>query len=562
MLARRIDQPRWGRQLVEFLFLLLVLCAACVIVVRLLGTETQGEPQPLWERLLAALLRLAQCVGMIFALLLVVAFVKFVRQLTLNYQLRRLEARRSLLQPLIHDAEMQATLDNLSKISAALHDHEEDIRKDALAAAFTVLREDPSLGANGRFRARLEDVLPEALGFARTLVETPLDAPLLDRITLGAKLGAGSCNKHIAPVTSDPLELARWIEDYRRSEINQEVQVSIGYDTGALPSLEERGRFVSLYLFIATTDLQRFMALMRRPPRDPNAAYGLLIRGDVVDVRYPGQGRGRRLDYVFPLPIRLSTVNLGGLIREMQLLNLGLLLACAADARRVLLPGPAPAWLDWRRQAIARCYRDFERRLVALLRRHDRYRDPDCIHCLAPADHDERVRAFQVFRLEECLYPQYSWVVPLYDADTRWDRLLEPLRAVEAMLLHQGEVPGRDVTRGMYFIQQVRQLGYQTSIAIEELLTAIDPVPQPAGEEDGRAEGRPGAAQLLDPFIDPREEKATRHYLTRVGHAVAQRETWREMLPDPATFRRAAAYYEVTIPPPRFPREVIPEVDS
>ena len=72
----------------------------------------------------------------------------------------------------------------------------------------------------------------------------------------------------------------------------------------------------------------------------------------------------------------------------------------------------------------------------------------------------------------------------------------------------------------------------------------------------------PGAALLLDPFIDPREEKATRHYLTRVGHAVAQRETWRELLPDPATFRRAAAYYQVAIPPPRFPREVIPEVDS
>jgi hypothetical protein len=553
MLARRIGQHRWGRHGPESTLILVAVLAACVLVAHLVGPEQKTDSPPIWERLTGAMMWLIHCGGIFFGLLLILALVNVVRQLAINYRIRRLEARRAVLQSLARNAESQATTAHLVHVLASLNDPDEDVRKEALATAFTLLRRDPDLGMNARLRGRLEQSVPEAIGFTRTLAETPLEAPLLERVTLGAKLGAGSCHKKIADVTSDPQVLARWMEEHRRPEINQEVQVSIGYDTGSLPWLEERGRFVALYLFIATTDLQRFMALMRRPPRDPNAAYGLLIRGDVVVVRYPGQGRGRRLDYVFPLPIRLSTANLGGLIREIQLLNLGLLLASAADAARVLLAGSTPAWLDWRRQAIASCYRDFERRLVKLLRKHDRYRDPEYIHCVCSADHDERVRAFQVYRLEECLYPQYSWVVPLYDADTRWDRLLEPLRAVEAMLLHQGEVPRREVTRGMHFIQKVRRLGYRTAIAIEELLVTSEPI-------DGQVK-EPVPSHALDPFIDPCNEKATRHYLARVGQAIALRETWREQLLDPATFRQAAAYYQVAIEMPAFPREVIPEVD-
>src|SRR5262249_53684298 len=160
--------------------------------------------------------------------------------------------------------------------------------------------------------------------------------------------------------------------------------------------------------------------LVRRPPRDPNAAYGLVIRGDVVEVRYPGQVRGHRLDYVFPLPTRLSTSNLAALFRDLQLINLGLLTACADDAARVLLGGDV-GWLDARRRAVAAHYRAFERRFVALLRRYDRCREPEAIHPLVASDHAERVRAFHLYRLEESLYPQYGWVVPLYDPDTRWD---------------------------------------------------------------------------------------------------------------------------------------------
>src|SRR5262249_28085247 len=157
--------------------------------------------------------------------------------------------------------------------------------------------------------------------------------------------------------SSDPAALVEWIGRHRKPEgekaANPEVQISIGYDTGSLPWLEERARFLALYTYIVTTDLQRFQALVHRPSRDPNAAYGLVIRGDVLEARFPGQARGHRLDFVFPLPVRLSAANLTGLIRQLQVLNLGLLIACAEEAARVLLPEEPPAWLDDRCQAVA-----------------------------------------------------------------------------------------------------------------------------------------------------------------------------------------------------------------
>src|SRR5262249_17514992 len=143
--------------------------------------------------------------------------------------------------------------------------------------------------------------------------------PLPELVTLGAKVGAGTAEKRIAPATSDPSCLARWLHGERDASRVQEVQISIGYDTGPLPAEAERGKFLALYLFIASTDLKRFQALTRKPPRDPNAAHGLLIRGDRVEVHYPGQANGRRLDYVFPLP-EMSEKNLAEFLRQVQLL--------------------------------------------------------------------------------------------------------------------------------------------------------------------------------------------------------------------------------------------------
>jgi len=514
----------------DYLLMLAMMLVVCVAVVRILTPDQASDPRPLWERLVSSLWGLLQCFGLCVGACFLLILLETIKQTAARYQLRRLERRRERLEPLAHDARGHATAAELGRVARFIGDGNAFLRTHALGAAFAILRNNPSL-ANSPLRPSFERALCDEFGFARTLAETPLDEPLLPRVTLGAKLGAGSADKRLAPPTSDPDELAAWIEKHRREHDNPEVQISIGYDTGSLPCLRERSRFVALSLFVATTDLQKFQALVRRPPRDPNAAYGLVIRGDVVEVRYPGQVRGHRLDYVFPLPTRLSTANLAALFRDLQLINLGLLTACADDAARALLGGDAP-WLDARRRAVAAHYRAFERSFVALLRRYDRCRDADSIHPLVASDHAERVRAFQLYRLEESLYPQYGWVVPLYDPDTRWDRLLDPLRAVEGMLLHQGEAEG-GLTRGAEFVRAVRMLGYESARAIEAALASERPtIP----------------AVPPDPFLDPAEEAATRHYLERVRAAVESGEAWPEDVPDPETFRRAAEYYRIESP--------------
>lgn len=171
------------------------------------------------------------------------------------------------------------------------------------------------------------------------------------------------------------------------------------------------------------------------------------------------------------------------------------------------------------------------RRFVAWLRQHDAFRDPEMIYPLDASDHRERQEAFRHFRLEECLYPQFPWVVPLYGEDESWDRLLPALRAVEGMMLHQGPVEGESLTRGASFIRGLRLLGWQTASAIDEALQD----PEPAAP----------AAVLLDPFIDAESEPATRHYLRAVAKGIQSGRVTAEALPDAATFRSASAYYRV-----------------
>jgi hypothetical protein len=567
MTRRPVARFPAGRFSHDFIIMVLMMIVVCIAVTSFLAPDPGSEPRPLWERITAGLLGLLQCFGVGIGLFVILASLEVIKSTAWRYHQRRVETRKGRLEPLVRDAQGRATPGNLALALRLLGDPDPTVRRHAFAAAFALLRARPELSSDpgsdprslwertagrlawsGRGAAPISAVERALLGepgFAHTLAETPPDTGLLERVTLGAKLGAGTADKRLAPPTSDSGLLARWVETHRRDQDNVEIQVSVGYDTGALPFLAERGRFVALYVFIATTDLQRFMALERRPARDPNAAYGLLIRGDVVEVRFSGQARGHRLDYVFPLPSRLSTANLAGLFRDLQLLNLGLLIACAEDSWRVLVPGATPTWLDARRQALAWQYRLFERRLVAILRRHDAFRDPQSIHPLVPADHEERIRAFGEYRLEECLYPQYSWVVPLYDCDTRWDRLLPPLRGVEGMLLHQGASEDGERTRGAAFVHEVRRLGYESARALEDVMTAPEPPTLPALPPD--------------PFLDAAQEDANRHYLRRVNQALAKGQAWPEDVPDPVTFRRATAYYSVTA---EGPSANPPEMDS
>jgi hypothetical protein len=491
-----------------------------------------------------------QCLGVGFGLLCLLTIWDLIKRKAAQYHYRRVEHKLARLEPLVRDSQSHATPTDLAQVIKLLYDGNDTVRQQALNAGFALLRAGPHLPISTDTRQAFLHALLLSPGFARALIESGPQDDLLNWVTLGAKLGAGTSEKRLAPVTSDPVELARWVQEHRRDELNPEIQVSIGYDTGPMPYLMERSRFVALYLYISTTDLKRFQALLRRPPRDPNAAYGLVIRGDVVEVKAPGQARGHRLDYVFPFPVRLSEANLAGLFREIQLLNLGLLVTSVADTCRVLLGGQSPSWLDERRRTISRWYSDFEQQLVALLRCHDAFRDPTQIHRLVACDHGERVRSLSIYRLEECLYPYYSWVVPLYDPDTRWERLLSPLRGIEAMLLHQGEVEGREVTRGVDFIQQVRRLGYETAARIEQTLK-------------GELAAPPAGSAPLDPFIDAAHQEATVWYLNQVTQALTRREVGLESVPDPSTFRHAVRYYQIEASTSRavvHPSE--PEVES
>lgn len=525
----RGDRSRGGRCYHEYPMMLVLLLIACLAALRLLAAE-QPATRPLWDRVGAAALGLLQCFGLVVGASILLVSLEFAKQTAARFRQRRVEGKQARLLPLLHSAADSASPETLRQVVRLLGDADPGVRQHALAAAYCLLRSAPQLERSPACRTALEVALLLEPGFARTLHEADPSTPLPELVTLGAKIGAGSAEKRIAPVTSDPAALANWVHQHRDPERWQELQVSIGYDTGSLPYLAERGRFLALFVFIASTDLKRFQALAHRPTRDPNAAFGLLIRGDVVEVRYPGQARGRRLDYVFPLPATLSPASLGEFVRGLQVLNLGMLLACVEDTWRTLLPGAPPSWLGPRARAAARVYRGFERQLVSLLRQHDRYRDPRLIHPLVPADHAERAHAFRTYRLEECLYPQYGWVVPLYSTDDRWARLLPPLRAVEAMMLHQGEVEGRSATRGLDFIQKVRLLGYRTVAALDDALVAEDPPETPALPPD--------------PFLGG-DEQADTDYLRAAGGAIWAGRAVPEDLPDPATFRKAAVYYHV-----------------
>jgi hypothetical protein len=519
--------------------MLVLLIVACIVAVRWL-IPNKPETRPAWDRVVDGAVGLLECFGLVIGLSILLASVEFAKRTFARYQQQRIETKLSRLRPVLQNAEEQASAANLRRALRLLGDADPGVRQHALAASYCLRRADPSLTrAAAGYRAALEQALLLEPGFAHTIRECPT-ASLVELVTLGGKIGAGSAEKRISPVTSDAAVLARWMQDHRSGSKLQEIQVSIGYDCSTLPYLSERGKFIALYLYIVSTDLKRFQALMRRPARDPNAAFGLLIRGDVVEVRYPGQCRGRRLDYVFPMP-RMSTHSLAEFLRGVQLLNLGLLLATIEDTCKPLFGEVSPTWLTPHMHALACVYRGFERGLVKLLRQHDSHRDPGQIHRLDPCDHAERVRAFLTYRLEECLYPLYNWVVPLYGLDASWERLLPALRAVEAMMLHQGEVAGKRITRGLDFIHKTRLLGYQTVTSLAEVLEVPEPEKGPVG------------IVPPDPFIDAADEEATIHYLRRLSEVIAAGQGCAEEVPDPSTFRKAVAYYRID--PPAVPLE-------
>ncbi|MBY0229424.1 MAG: hypothetical protein K2W96_09110 [Gemmataceae bacterium] len=505
-------RPRPGRQSFEPVVLLALLVFLSIASARYYFRDGR----PFGQQALSALLGAAQCLGVFLGLLVLLASVEMLKQSAARYRVRGVARRISWLEPWRRDGRSPASPPDADRLALLLGDADESIRRHALEAAFCLLRAQPGL-ATPKLRQSLADALAFEPGFAQALLAARGE-PLLPWVTLGAKLGAGTSAKRLAPPTNDPAELARWAMANRDPDRVEEIQVSVGYDTGSLPGLEGRARFLGLWLFIASTELHRFQALQRRPRRDPNAAFGLVIRGDLVEVRHPGQARGHRLDYVFPLP-SLDGPRLAALFARIQLLNLGLLAACADDTVRAYFPGE-PGWGE---RPAAEAWRRFERRLVGLLRKYDRHRADARLHPLDPDDDEERHAALREYGLDEALYPHYRWVVPLYGYDTSWEKLLGPLRAAEAMMLHQGD-GGEGRTVGAELVREARELG---EAAAEEIALGAEGAPVPP-----------------DPFLD-QDEEASRRYIRRVREAMERGEATLEELPAPGTFLKAEAYYGV-----------------
>jgi len=442
--------------------------------------------------------------------------------------------------------------ENITRLLALLESENTDVR-NAMFELFSLLIQKES-----SFRERLapyesfiENVLSNRYGILETLKEWPASHSLEEAVTLGAKLNYSIPLKVILRGTMTDLgDLASWIKSNREDGSPQEVQISVGYDTGDMPPQEDRGKFISLYLFMATTDLAAFQALKSRPDRVSSAAYGLLIRGDVVEVVYPGQEQGKRLDYIFNLSPKMTEEDLVEWLRHIRLLNLGLLLASALEAYAVFFPNEQPAWMTDKVLAIAEAYRDFEKDLVRLLRSYDARRDPEKIYELKSAvneeeanrkkeQHRQRQAAFEKHRLEDVLYPEFRWVVPLYSNDNQWDRLLPALRGVEGMMLRQGpgkvgkDRSGNEVfkTVGRSFIDDVRVLGYASAERIEKILQADSVEASPSNPRD--------------PFIDSEDEEATIYYLKKMVDAVSRGKISAFNLLNVDTFQRALEWYEV-----------------
>jgi hypothetical protein len=506
-------------------------CIAAIHLTRVVATDNpEGKWADGWKGPLRVLVQVLVCLIAFGLLFNARELFSILRDLHAQFRLQR---KLNWLTRLLRNSNGLATEGNLHRVLQHFKGGDSwTLQRHAMGAIYCLIRANPRLAHTRQSRATVERIIHTEPGFARTLCEVGRDCDLLHLVTLGAKIGAGTVEKRIAPVTSDPACLARWISTHRNPRRFQELQIAVGYDTGNLPYLEERAKFLALYLFVTSTDLGRFQALARKPTRDPNAAYGLLIRGDRIEVKFPGQQPGRRLDFVFPCPREMSRENLAHFLRGIQLFNLGLLLACVEDTCQVFFPGEPLPWFTLPMRRVADAYRHFERSLVALLRQHDAFRDPGMIYCLDPTDHAERVDAFLKYRLEECLYPTHPWIVPLYAEDTCWDPLVTSLRGIEGIMLHQGQVPGKTCTRGLDFIHKVRLMGYDTVLALEEALA------NPSTEE-------PSGERILDPFISPTADReATLDYLMRMQQAIAAGQIGIEQLPDPAGFTRTVDYFE------------------
>ncbi len=428
-------------------------------------------------------------------------------------------------------------ISDLSSILDSLKDKDPKIREEALITLNDLVITNPSLRNLEVYKAEKEtvkDTLLSYLNFIKPVIETP--RALIDKlVTLEVGIVSLDGQKETRFATSNILKLVDWVIQNRTGRGMEHLRVIVNYDTGSFVSQVERGRFIALFLYLENSARSpTFFSLGPVSPNaDPHESYGHFFQ------RYRIGGE-RNLSYLF----RLSTAvveteetleskeslrtRVYDRLEQVQLLNLGLLLASAEDSYKVFFPGESPFGNDVKLKLIAQLYRAFERRFVSFLREYNRFRNPDSILSLkeAPQIYQERRKAFENYFLEEALFPFYSWLYPVKDSQ---DRLLPLFRAIEGMELQDDlsktlwDIESNFVV-GREFVERSAEIGDEFQRAMKRILSNKLLTSNEFTSEF--LEAFDDAAKFFDPFMDTRtteNKMATLHYLEKVVEGLNQK---------------------------------------
>ncbi|HXV27690.1 MAG TPA: hypothetical protein VD913_01860, partial [bacterium] len=361
--------------------------------------------------------------------------------------LRRVEEIRNA----VRQNPANATAYDFRLLLETLKDPNREVREAVLTALPYFLAEKPSLRSLMLpYRRQIEKALGEHFGIIKALKDRPDEASLADLMDVGIL----TSNKRIDP-TRDIDSLAQSLIDRPGRPPVDTLLVSVPFDTGRLPSQIDRAKFIALFLFVSSTDLDHFRPLNPAPERSRRAdtffgridqriedfiefledlvfgtIYDFLVKIKIIKepvipqgiLHRPDTDKGeeRGLMYRFhlsentDLPREAEEMNLKRYLRMVQVLDLGLFLASAEESYQVFFPGEVPAWMRSQRlRALAQVYRAFEQRIVWLLREYDAYLDPQRIPDTDKKDlqkyRQAMKEAFGKYRLSEILYASHSW---------------------------------------------------------------------------------------------------------------------------------------------------------
>src|SRR5262249_13285662 len=145
LMKARQPHVRAARVSHDYLLMLAMMFVVCIAIVRILTPDQATDSRPLWERLLASLVGLLQCFGLLLGACVLLALIEAISGPASRSPLRRIERRRERLEPLIQDASDHANAAELGRVARSLDDGNDAVRRHAVGAAFALLRRDPSL---------------------------------------------------------------------------------------------------------------------------------------------------------------------------------------------------------------------------------------------------------------------------------------------------------------------------------------------------------------------------------------------------------------------------------